>query len=145
MTEKEIQEKYRPFISECSCDKCKGMCKRRPCWGTPDEMEKVINTEFVDRLMIDYWADLEGDIKIVCPAIKGYEKRCAPFWPTGQCSLFTPGGLCPLHNLGLKPIEGRVASCITSEDDSLHGEIAEMWDTEKGRSVVQLFKQKIGE
>ena len=32
------------------------MCKYRPCWGTPEELEKIIEAGFSNRLMMDYWA-----------------------------------------------------------------------------------------
>lgn len=93
------------------------MCERRPCWPTPDEAKRIKDAGFGDRLMIDYWVESPTDIKIECPAIVGYEGLNAPFIPVGRCT-FLKDGLCELHDLGLKPLEGRVASCQGTVEDS---------------------------
>lgn len=93
--------------------------------------------------MLDYW---EGggvddqDIEILCPASPGWEAQKAPNWPEG-CVFLTLDYLCELHDLGLKPIEGRVTSCKKSEG-RLHEDVAMLWNTKKGRGVVRAWKKK---
>jgi hypothetical protein len=131
-------EKYQDS-PPCACDKCKSCCQR-PCWGTPSEIQKLIDAGF-NRLMYDYWVrsnEEGGDIDIICPALKGYENRAAPFWPEGQCTFQDENGLCELHDLGLKPLEGRVVHCKASFP-SLHEDVAMTWDTEEGKAIVSLF------
>lgn len=69
--------------SVCSCNTCVDMCKHRPCWGTPGEIKNIISKGFSKKLMVDFWCRSGGDILILCGAIKGYEKRYAPSWPSG--------------------------------------------------------------
>ena len=37
----------------------------------------------------------------------------------GWCAFRQPGGLCELHDLGLKPTEGVLASCKVVEEDDI--------------------------
>jgi len=131
--------------SECSCDECKSMC-RRPCWGTPNEIRKIIDAGFGDRLMVDYWCNtMFDDIEILCGALKGYEGKAAPFIPVSDsgCSFFK-NGLCELHDEKLKPCEGRLSVCTSNGDDidGLHKEVAMMWDSEEGRELVKGWRDK---
>lgn len=104
------------YQSECQCDRCKRACnKTRPCWGTPKDILKIINAGYGKKLMLDWWGNMVGDeidFYMIVPAIKGYESYRAPIYPIGECT-FYKDGLCELHNLKLKPLEGRLASIIT--------------------------------
>jgi hypothetical protein len=143
-------------ITECSCDKCKQMCLRRPCWGTPKEIENIIKAGFGDRLMIDYWKegfdfsnDFEPeDTKILSPAIKGYEKEMAPTKPLGKCTFLTTDGRCELHEHGLKPLTGKLAICDplaleTKNALSIHEEVAKTWRAKSAQKLVKIFEEKI--
>lgn len=135
--------------TECACERCSNMCTR-PCWGTPKEINKLINLGYGDRLMLDFWGGSGKckDIEILCGAIKGREGRKSGFWPRDQkgCT-FWNDGLCDLHSKKLKPIEGRLANCETveTEDDdgepSVHEEVAKLWNTEYARKVVAKWKK----
>ena len=128
--------------SVCSCATCQDMCRRRPCWPSPKEAQALINKGYGARLMYDYWVGDGydgGDIKLLSPAIVGSEGGRAPFWPEGQCTFFTEAGLCELHSLGLKPIEGRAASCKGTADN-LHRDVAELWNHPEARSVVERWE-----
>ncbi len=127
--------------SECSCDKCAAMCDHRPCWGTPDEMRKIIEAGFGERLMRDYWSKPDAEIDILAPAIVGYEGQSAPWWPMGRCTFLTDDGLCSLHDLGLKPIEGRLAH-HDGGSKAVHRAVAMRWDTRKGRRLVDEWEQR---
>jgi hypothetical protein len=136
--------------SSCTCERCKDMCRRRVCWPTPEQAERIINAGFADRMMLDYW---EGNqrIYIVAPASKGNEAAVSPWWPGGPCCLQGEDGLCQIHSLGLKPVEAMVAYCGDSGDkekeaayDELHEAVAMDWDSAKGRKVVKLWKNKVG-
>ena len=130
----------------CDCDKCKGMCKR-PCWPTPKEAKKLIDSGYAKRLMLDYWA-AEPNIYIVCPALKGYEGKETPYWPSGEkgCTFQDSKGLCEIHDKKLKPIEGRVAHHSEIGNGSgldLHKAVAKLWNSKEGRDIVLLWKQKV--
>ena len=100
----EIANRFKE--NSCSCNICKSMCKS-PCIGTPQEILNIIEAGHGDKLSLTQWAvgillgTHEGIIPIVAPT---YNEK------TGFCS-FYKDGLCELHSLGLKPTEGRFASC----------------------------------
>ena len=129
--------------STCSCERCQRMCEERPCWSTPKEASALIKAGYGDRLWLDFWAggfgdDYLDDVNILAPAAVGSEKAYRPFWPTGRCTFLTDEGLCELHDLGLKPTEGRKASCAESHDKAmvLHEAVARTWDDEAAQHLV---------
>lgn len=111
----------------CTCDECKAMCQR-PCWPTPEEAQHLINAGYGGQLMQDYWYRKGNDIKLLCPAINGYEGRFSPSWPNG---------LCQLHDLGYKPLEGRKSLCQDKTPKKLHKKIAKMWDNSEAQEIVR--------
>lgn len=125
---------------ECSCTKCVNMCKQRPCWGTPNEMKNIRDAGFGNRLMNDYWVeqpptndtDVYYDTLVESPAIVGYEGKEAPVRPVGRCTFLTEDNKCELHDLGLKPLEGRTAIHDGTNDARDH--IVELWRAE-GRKI----------
>lgn len=125
------------------------MCEHRPCWGTPEEAENIMNAGLGSNLMLDYWVG-ETDTYMATPAIIGYQGENAPFWPEGRCA-FLKDGLCSLHDKGLKPLEGRTADCkhngLSREEYNLkHGLVREhivtQWQTEKGKEVLERFRKE---
>lgn len=96
----------------CTCDKCKNMCKV-PCIGTPKDIEAIIDAGYADRLketmcMVGYLAVKEKPIAMIQPTEKD-----------GWCAFRQPDGLCELHDRGLKPTEGVLASCKVVEEDDI--------------------------
>lgn len=96
----------------CACDKCKNMCKV-PCIGTPKDIEAIIDAGYADRLketmcMVGYLAVKEKPIAMIQPTKKD-----------GWCAFRQPDGLCELHDRGLKPTEGVLASCKVVEEDDI--------------------------
>lgn len=124
----------------CTCDECKAMC-RRPCWPTPEEAQHLINAGYGSRLMQDYWCKKNGDIYILSPAVSGYENSFAPFWPTGKCTFQDDNGLCQLHDLGYKPLEGRKALCKDRTPKKLHEKVAKMWDNPEAQELVRRWNE----
>lgn len=99
-----ISRKTGKKQTNCKCQLCKSQC-RHPCLGTPEDIAKLINTGYSNRLMIINWAGAQDlgvynkDVAMVTPKLDK-EK--------GACTFFTDG-LCELHDLGLKPTEGRLS------------------------------------
>lgn len=96
----------------CTCDKCKNMCKA-PCIGTPKDIEAIIDAGYADRLketmwMVGYLAVKEKPIAMIQPTEKD-----------GWCAFRRPDGLCELHDRGLKPTEGVLASCKVVKEDNV--------------------------
>lgn len=132
--------------SECSCDICSKMCTR-PCWGTPEEIQKIIDAGLGHRLNKDFYGHSDrDDVNILGPALKGYEgKHCAMIPKSPEGCTFWKNGLCELHTLGLKPIEGRLAYHDNDKESStyIHQKmIPEAWDTDLGRSMVKQWCDK---
>lgn len=136
---------------ECSCYECKECCKR-PCWGTPEDIQKIIDAGLGHRLMLDLWGNnSKGENTFIpCPALKGSEGQNYPNFPRYEegCTFWTAEGKCELHERGLKPTEGRLTSCKRpelSEDPTLHKEIYQTWETEEGEALANKWceSQKI--
>ena len=134
---------------ECMCERCVKMCRHRVCWGTPEEINTLIDLGYAKSLMCDYWVGSiilsEGDISerdevyIICPAIKGYEGKTGPEYPYGPSALQTDDGLCSLHSI-CKPIEGRYASCNPNVDINCHALVATLWSSHRGREIVEKWR-----
>lgn len=128
----------------CNCQECIEMCKDRPCWGTPAEVKRIIKCGFEKRLMLDYWigdGPNNADIFILSPAIKSYETKPAPFWPKGTCTFLINNGKCEIHDLKLKPLEGRIANHRYSQK-SLHKKVAMTWNNKKAQALVEAWRKK---
>lgn len=132
-------------VTECSCKACRKMC-RRPCFGTPEDIEKLIEAGFSDRLMLDFHCGLvEGTrILLLCPALKGSEGGQTPYLPFSESGCtFWHYGKCKLHESKLKPLSGKLAYHDEAPNpDNLSGGIvgayvAETWNTDKGRALVE--------
>jgi hypothetical protein len=145
-----------PAQIECSCNECKEMCLRHPCWGTPKEMLKLIELGYGRRLMMDYYFDTSGkfgrketQINIITPALVGYEGSVAPFGKNNRCTFLNSQNLCEIHNI--KPIEGKIAShaCERPKDgrhssmSKLHLSIVNMWATHEGEQAVKAWNYDI--
>lgn len=62
---------------ECTgCEKGVSMCHNRPCFGSPEEFDKIIDAGFADKLRIDYWAGSPASSKI---KIEDLENEDDPF------------------------------------------------------------------
>lgn len=139
MTLFEEAKQSQSTMKSCTCEACINMCKYRPCWPTPEEAQYLIDAGFGPRLMCEWYADDENSINefnLLCPAIVGYEGQRAPFWPVGICT-FLNNGLCELHDLGLKPGEGREEWCKNVNHDDIHKKYALSWNNKKGQILVE--------
>ena len=150
---------------ECTgCLKGIAMCHNRPCFGTPEEFEKIIDSGFAKKLRIDYYvgrADetnkllgkeylekfpnpFKEDVLMLSGGTNSDINFNAPFWPTGTCKLLE-NDLCSLHSLGLKPHQGAKACCDDSKNEAEENiYYAHLWNTDKGREVIKKFKKAVG-
>ncbi len=126
----------------CSCAECVAMCKRRPCWPTPDDAQRLVEAGYADRLMVDWWFDREQNttIYLLTPAIAGREGGEAPVHPEGQCTFLNEAGLCQLHDLSLKPTEGQLALCQNRTPEGLHEQIGRAWDTAAAQKLIDRWE-----
>ncbi len=99
-------------ITSCTCKKCMNQC-RTQCLGTPDDIDRLIEAGYGDRLSItEWWAgSLMGLVK--GPVLMIQAKR----EDNGWCTFRRRDGLCELHDKGLKPTEGKLSYHTTGLDN----------------------------
>lgn len=120
--------------SNCSCNDCKSMCLNSPCFPTPEDVIRLENNVFGDDLMFTIYVNpLKLELyPLVAPKSTSIGKLI------NKCTFLNNEGLCELHNLGLKPTEGKLAIHGKSEEHSIQirTEICETWDSELGRELL---------
>lgn len=125
---------------ECKCQKCKQQCKT-PCLGTPEDILRLINAGYKERLAITHWwvGIARGKLDFPVIMIQARQEE------NGYCT-FYHDGLCELHDLGLKPTEGRLSHhSITKENfkfgKSLSWNVAKEWmDMRNGDTVQEIIR-----
>ena len=125
---------------ECKCQKCKQQCKT-PCLGTPEDILRLINAGYKERLAITHWwvGIARGKLDFPVIMIQARQEE------NGYCTFFHDG-LCELHDLGLKPTEGRLSHhSITKENfkfgKSLSWNVAKEWmDMRNGEIVEEIIR-----
>lgn len=121
----------------CQCEKCQSQCKS-PCLGTPEDILKLIKAGYGDRLApTEWWA---GVIMGVCKEpiymIQPIREK------NGYCTFFHDGK-CELHDLGLKPTEGKLSHHSIRVDNfvpkkSLAWLVAKEWLNEKSKEISEI-------
>ena len=125
---------------ECKCQKCKQQCKT-PCLGTPEDILRLIKAGYKERLAITQWwvGIARGKLDFPVIMIQARQEE------NGYCTFFHDG-LCELHDLGLKPTEGRLSHhSITKENfkfgKSLSWNVAKEWmDMRNGEIVEEIIR-----
>lgn len=103
LTFSKIARKSGRKPTECKCEKCKSQC-RTLCLGTPEDIMKLIEAGYEDRLAPTSWH--VGMLLGVHD--RPIEMVQARIEDNGWCT-FYHDGLCELHDKGLKPTEGRLS------------------------------------
>lgn len=120
---------------QCKCSQCKEQC-HTPCLGTPEDIEKIIDAGYADKLEITHWASgiIMGVTNQVIPMIQARagNEYCA----------FFKDGLCLLHDKGLKPTEGRLSHHSIRKDNykaskSISWNVAKEWTSEENAEIVE--------
>ena len=121
---------------ECKCQKCKQQCKT-PCLGTPEDILRLIKAGYKERLAITHWwvGIARGKLDFPVIMIQARQEE------NGYCTFFHDG-LCELHDLGLKPTEGRLSHhSITKENfkfgKSLSRYVAKEWMDRRNGEIVE--------
>lgn len=134
--------------NSCSCNQCKNMCLVSPCFPTPEETRTLIENGYEDRLSISTFVDIRtlSFYDIVAPkAIKHEIIINGQAIPLNKCNFLDSNGLCILHDKGLKPIEGRLASCKNTEEKALQNrlDVCATWpNSALGQKLLEKFKLK---
>ena len=86
------------------------MCRHSTCLATPGEAQLLRRIGYEDRLSNYYFRDFnEKPVVVTGSSPKGHEGKEFTSTRAGRCTFHTDEGKCELHNLGLKPLEGRLA------------------------------------
>lgn len=142
-----MMDKLKQFKEwQCNCRKCQSMCDR-PCFGTVSDIKKLIESGYSDRLCLDWnvaQSNEAEDISFLTPALKDYEGKLSPAWPQSRkgCTFFK-NGLCELHDLKLKPLQGRTA-IHSFNDKKLNKYLDKQFDEVK-EYIMQDWKAKEGQ
>lgn len=124
------------------------MCQRTPCLGTPHDILALIDAGYADQLSYSEWAAgmLLGHIVRPVPMVQ--------IKTTGDsrdgCCVFYSDGKCELHDLGLKPTEGRLAHHEVFPRELLREynltyQVAREWMIEENLDVIREIVQKLKE
>lgn len=170
------------------CKGCSGgieMCYIRPCWGTPEDLDKILDAGFAKLVQCDFYyrpgIEDESDIPVLTMGTHwekgkrgenqddignllmslfkkskkdpksldytiehtGGEIAIKEIIPT-KCVMLDRTNECLLHDMDLKPEQGRESCC--KEDKSVAKDniyYSQLWDTDKGKSVVEKWKQLV--
>lgn len=126
---------------ECKCSLCKMQC-HTPCLGTPQDIEKLIDAGYAGNLAPTLWAAgiMMGVIDFPIPMIQAIagEEYC----------VFFQNGLCKLHDLGLKPTEGRLSHHSTRIDNfkvskSIAWNVSKEWLAVENADTIQRIVDKL--
>lgn len=96
----------------CDCPECRAMCHKAPCIGTPEEMLRIAEAGYADKLCSTLYAPF---VLLGVPPVE----LVAPVWEKDRCAFLDACGHCKLHADGLKPTEGRLASCQRSGEEGI--------------------------
>lgn len=122
--------------THCKCAVCQSQC-RNPCLGTPDDIIRIIEAGYADKLSLTAWmvGIRAGKLDFPIPMVqaKVTESGC----------VFFKNGLCELHELGLKPTEGKLSNHTTRLDNyifelSLSWNVAREWV--KGENIEKIIR-----
>jgi len=149
------------YKAPCSCDMCKMMCVRSPCWGSPRQMlhlimkypgieHKMMTTKFYGGIK------LSGPIFILHPAwevipIAELDENSKltemKFKKLHPCVLLGDNLTCTIHED--KPFEGRIEhhdlkypTWKTGYDP--HFDVIRSWESKRGKKVLKIWEQLTG-
>lgn len=136
-----LAEKYPPSPS-CSCDVCRGYCKR-PGWWTVAEAERAVEAGHARRMMLEMSPELR--FGVLSPAFKGCETKFAYQAYAAMGCTFLVDGKCELHGTGLQPLECRYCHHERAGMGlRCHADIEKDWNTPAGRALVVKWAKLVG-
>lgn len=140
----------------CECNNGTKMCEHRPCWGTPQQIERLLDLGYdPKRFWLDRW-DGSPTVFLVSPATARFNfmppqnHRHAPEDPRGACEFLTRDGKCELHHV-CKPISGAIACCEYWDSpigiirlETAYAKVVATWKTAHGVQVVNRWCNLVG-
>lgn len=148
MAESELERigrKAGKKISFCKCNLCKEQCNT-PCLGTPKDIEKIIDAGFKKEIYeTDWYAGII--MGVIDKPVLMYQAELVE--KTGKC-VFFENGLCKLHDLGLKPTEGKLSHHSSRLETfkasrSLSWLISKEWLEKKNEEIINRIRKKLSQ
>ena len=84
----------------------------------------------------------EKDVEMLSGGTNNDNNYYAAWVPRGTCKFLTEDEKCELHDLGLKPEQGR-ETCCKGDDSKGNLHYANLWATEEGLAVIEKFKKSV--
>lgn len=100
--------------NSCACCSCQQICRNCPCVGTPEDIAKIIAAGEHAKIVPTFYAPLS----LLAVGVKP-RNILAPLMTPSGCVFLDKAGLCTLHDRGLKPTEGKLASCKNTPQEAL--------------------------
>lgn len=127
----------------CNCERCRAMCQRTPCLGTPHDILALIDAGYEKDVCYTEWAAgmLMGHTTQPIPMVQIRNRA------DGSCVLYNEG-LCELHDNGLKPTEGKLASHDATvrelqKEYNLTYQVAIEWTKEENFGIIEEIADKL--
>ena len=149
MTREEVFNRIANRIGKqpisCNCEKCRQMCQRTPCLGTPQDILAIIEAGYVDKVCYTEWAAgiVLGHITRPIPMVQLKSN-------TGHdgCCVCYNDGKCELHESGLKPTEGKLSYHVVTArellpENNLTYQVAKEWTKEENLGIISEIVQKL--
>ena len=125
---------------ECSCNTCRQMCKNAPCLGTPQDILRLCEAGYSEKIMPTLWGAglVLGFIDFTIDMYQQIEVK-------NHGCIFLKDGLCELHDKGLKPTDGVLSNCKSSQyfENSTSWLVAKEWIEPKNRFIISQIKRYI--
>lgn len=124
----------------CKCAKCKSQCLSAPCLGTPQDIEKIIDAGFSEKIFQTEWA---------AGVVLGVHDKIIPMFQaemTPNGCVFLKNGLCSLHDIGLKPTEGKLShhdQVFTDKKKLISLNVAKEWLLDENKETISRIKAKL--
>lgn len=129
----------------CACDTCKNMCKIQPCIGTPKDIAKLILAGHGEKIAKTTWmvGVLTGTTAVPTDMYQIMAND------DNSCPFLDENDLCKLHDVDLKPTEGRLSHHDDAETftgdfkDTVNYKVAMSWVDEdnNNRAMLMLVKE----
>ena len=116
------------------------MCHRRPCWGTVEDFQRIIEQGHANKLMLDFYGTPGEEVHILSGANNNRQGSHAPFNPIGTC-IFLDDNKCSIHDI--KPYGGAVSCCKQSDKEvrDIVKHCIDSWRTPEGEALVKEWKR----
>ena len=152
MTREEVFERIANQIGRhnvsCNCEKCKRMCQRTPCLGTPHDILALIKAGYIHRVCYTEWA-AGISLGFIHEPIPMVQLKSTGSKVDGCCICYHDGK-CELHENGLKPTEGKLSHHDVSEREllpqyNLTFQVASEWMKEENFPIINQIVYKLSE